>query len=128
MWGSGRGWAYRCIGAEIEEELRENVEREEPLFAEVVVGEANHHKDDGQEDKAHHLNGLAADCVNGCDSHPISRDGACTDEDEIADGRVVEDVVHVRTPGIANGGEDDRVIQTQAVECHIEEEPRACCS
>lgn len=113
------------VGAEVEEELGEHIERQQAVFADLVVGKSNDDEEDGQNGKAHELNRLATNRVDRGDSHPVAWNGAGADNDQVADSSVAEDVVHIAAAGIANGTENDRVVETQAVEGDIEEEPRA---
>lgn len=84
-----------------------------------MVGEADDAEEDGEEDETHQLNGFAADGVNGCDGDPVSRNGASANDDQIADRGVAEDVVNVRAACIADCGQDDGVVEAQAVEGDI---------
>ena len=78
------------VGAEVEEELRDDVEGEEALGADLVVREADDAEEDGQHREAHVLDGFAPDGVDRRDRDPVARDGACADDDDVADGGVVE--------------------------------------
>ena len=60
------------VGAEVEEELGEDVKSEEGTAGEKVVGEADGDKDAGEEDEAHELDGFAAQGVDGCDGNPVT--------------------------------------------------------
>ena len=83
------------VGAEVEEELAEDIQRKEGVLGEFVVSEADDAEEDGEDDETHQLDGFAADGVDGCDSDPVARDGAGADDDQVADGGVAEDVVDV---------------------------------
>ena len=52
------------VGAEVEEELGEDVECEEGMAREVVVGEANDDEENGENGETHELDGLAAEGVD----------------------------------------------------------------
>ena len=92
------------IGAEVEEELAEDIQRKEGVLGEFVVGEADDAEEDSQDDEAHQLDGFAADGVDGRDGNPVARDGAGADDDQVADGGVAEDVVDVGAAGVADCG------------------------
>lgn len=113
------------VGAEVEEELSNDVEGEQATLVQFVVGEADDDKDDGEDGEAHELDGLAADGVNRRHRDPVAWDGAGADNDQIADGGVVEDLIHVVTLGVANGGQNDGVVEPETVESNVEEEPGA---
>lgn len=107
-----------CVGAEVEEELRDDVEAQKAVVGpfERLVGEADDDEDDGQDAEAAELDWFAADEVHRGDGHPVSGDGAGADQNEIADGVAVEVFVDVAAAGPADGAEDDGVVQTEAVE------------
>lgn len=91
---SGReafAWYYEgcCVWTEVEEELGDDVEAEEGASAEVVVGEAHDAEDDGEDDEAADLDGLATDGVDEGYGYPVSRYGAGADDDQVPDGCVV---------------------------------------
>ena len=92
------------VGAEVEEELAEDIQRKEGVLGEFVVGEADDAEEDGEDDEAHQLDGFAADGVDGRDGDPVARDGAGADDDQVADGGVAEDVVDVGAAGVADCG------------------------
>ena len=52
------------VGAEVEEEVAEDVEGEEAVVADDVVAEAHDAEEDGEEDEAHELDGFPADRVD----------------------------------------------------------------
>lgn len=118
------------VGAEVEEELSEDKEGEKAsgVALEVVVSEAENDEDDGEEGEAHELNGLATDGVDESDGDPVAWDGAGADDDEVADGGVVEDFVDGVAAGVADGSQDDAVVERDTVEGDIEEEPGAHCA
>jgi hypothetical protein len=82
----------------------------------MVVREADDNEDDGEQDKPTQLDGLAANGVNGSNGDPIAWDGASTDDDQVANRIAAEDFVDIATLGEANSAENDRVVETQAIE------------
>jgi len=90
------------VGAEVEEELGENVESEEALRAEVVVGEANDDEENGKHGETHKLDGPAANGVDSGDSDPVARNCASADNDDVSDSCPVEKFINVATAGISN--------------------------
>jgi hypothetical protein len=81
-----------------------------------VIGESDNDENNSQQDEASQLDWFATQSVYGSNGDPVPRDSACTDQDEIADCRIVEDLVDVLAASISNGSEDDRVVQTKTVE------------
>ena len=59
-------------------------------MAELVIGEADDDEEDGQDDKAHVLDGFATEDVDGGDGDPVAWDGTGADDDDVSDGGVVE--------------------------------------
>lgn len=112
------------VGSEVEEELAEHVQSEQRCGAEGVEREADDAEDDGQEGESHELDGLSSDGVDGEDSDPVTRDGACTNQDQVSDGVVVQLVVDVGLRCVANLREDDGIVKTETIERDIEKEPR----
>lgn len=111
------------VGAEVEEELGQDVEGEETASSDLVVGETHDTEDDGEDDEAHELNRLTADSVNKSDSHPVSGNGTSADKDDVTDGDVVEELVHVVAVSVSDSLENGRVVQTDTIESNIEQEP-----
>lgn len=60
------------VWSEVEEELSQDVEGKETVFAEVRVGEPDDNKEDGKHDEAHKLDWLATNGVNRSDCNPIT--------------------------------------------------------
>jgi len=54
----------------------------------LVVQLTHDAEEDGQEREAHQLDRLAADGIDERDGHPVARNGAGADEDQVADGDV----------------------------------------
>lgn len=89
----------------------------------MMVAETDDAEDDAEDDEAHYLNGFAANSIHQRYRDPVSRDGAGADNDQVADGLVVEDLVHVAPSNVANGIENDSVIQAKTKESHVQEKP-----
>lgn len=107
------------VGAEVEEELGENVESEETLAADVIVREADYDEEDGENDEAHKLDGPAADGIDGGNGDPVAGDCASADQDDVPDRNVVEKLVDVLAARIPNSGQNDGVVQSKAVESDL---------
>ncbi len=106
--------------------MAEDVEGEQStlVFDQFVVGKADDDEEDGEDGETHELDGLSADGIHGGDGDPITRNGTGQSDDEVANGGVVEDMIHILAAGVADRGEDDGVVETETVESDIQEEPR----
>ena len=113
------------VRAEVEEELGEDVEGQERVFTKLVVGEADDAEENGEDCKASKLDGLAANGIDSSNGDPVAGDGTRADDDQITDGRVAEDFVHVTSSSIADGSQNDGVVETKTVVGNVEEEPGA---
>lgn len=122
---SGRCGVRKGLLTEVEEELGQDVESEQALLADLVVGETDDAEEDGEERETHQLNGLAANGINGGNRDPVTGDGTGADEDEVTNGGVEEVLVHVLgvARAVANLGQNNRVVETETVEGNIQEEP-----
>jgi len=84
------------------------------VAGEVVECETDHDEEDREHGEAHELDGLAAEGVDGGDGYPVAGNGTGADEDQISDGVVVEDLIHVLlTTGVTDCGQDDGVVETE---------------
>lgn len=88
-----------------------------------MEGETDDDEEDGEDDEAAELDGFTADSVDCGDGDPVAGDGACTDDNEITNGSVAEDVVDVGATGVADCSEDGGVVETETIEGDVEEEP-----
>ena len=95
--------------------MSEYVERQEATFCQFVVCKANDDEEDSQHGETHQLDRFPAKGVHSCNSDPIARDGAGADQDEIADGGIVEDLVDGVAFGESDGAQDDRVVKSQTI-------------
>ena len=111
------------VGAEVEEQLGENVKGEQSALGEGVIGEADDGEDDSYDEEAADLDGFATQRVDQGDREPIARDAASADEDKVSDGIIAEDLIHVVPARKADSAKDGDVIQAQAVVGEIKEEP-----
>ena len=111
------------VGSEVEEELAQDVEGEKCVMVQLVIGEADDAEKDRKDDEAHKLDWLATDGVDRCDCNPITWNGTCTNDDQVTNGGISEDVVDARTASVSNGLENDGVIEAETVESNVEEEP-----
>lgn len=104
----------RCVGAEVEEELGDDIESQDCVVRKLVVSEAKDTEehcledcqimDTGerrmgyieayQDEEPSELNGLAADCVDCGDCNPVTGDGSCENNDQVADSSVQELLVN----------------------------------
>ncbi len=107
------------VGAEVEEELAQDVQGKQTMFAEVVIVESNDNEEDGQDSEASELDRFAADGVDGRHGHPVAGDGTGADDDQVANSGVAEDLIDVVALGVADGLKNDGVVETKAIECNI---------
>ena len=84
-------------------------------MCQFVVCKADDDEEDSQHGEAHQLDRFPANGVHSCDSDPVARDGAGADQDEIADGGIVKDLVDGVAFGESNGGQDDGVVKSQTI-------------
>ena len=146
---SGReafSWHNKCggVGSEVEEELGQYVKSHESTFVELVVSKTDDGEDDGEQNEAHQLNRFAANGVDSCDSDPVTWNGACAHNDQVADCIAVEDLVDGITLGEPDSAQDDGIVETKTIEgnllfvsvrywgghhdTHVQEEPRSSSS
>jgi hypothetical protein len=107
------------VGTPVEEKLDEDVDGQHAVGLDVIVGESPDDEQNGQEDEADELQGLAADCVNGSNREPVTRDGSSADEDAVTSSKVEKFVVDGSTATVADGLKDSGGIQTKTVESDI---------
>ena len=88
-----------------------------------MISKPDHAEQYREDDEAGHLYGFPADRIDKGNRHPISWDVACNSQNEIANGRIVEVVVDIARLGVPNRGKNGRVVQAQAPECNVNEEP-----
>ncbi len=108
-----------CIGSEVEEELSQNVEGQKTVLTQVAVGKSNDDEDYREKSESHQLDRLSSDGVDGCNSNPVTWNGACADDDQVANSGIAEDLVDCITLGITDCGKNDGVVETKTVECNI---------
>lgn len=86
------------------------------LGYELVIREPDDDKDNGQHGEAHELDRLSANGIYESDSHPVTRNRSGANDDQLANGSVVEGFVHGVTLGITDCTEDDGLVEAEAVE------------
>lgn len=102
-----------CVGTEVEEELRHDIDRQQTVLSEFVVAEAHGDEEDGEDDETAELDGLTADSIDSRNCDPVARNGTSKNDDQVADGRVVENFVGVLgvRRRVADRGQDGSVVQ-----------------
>ena len=93
------------------------------MFQERIVGEPDANENNGEHDEAHHLDGFPAPSIDESNGDPISRDRTSTDDDKISNSGIVKGFIHGISLGVADGTQDDGIIETKAIEGHIKGEP-----
>jgi hypothetical protein len=109
------------VGAEVEEELCEDVEREEVRFCEPAPGETEDAEDDGENKEAADLDGFAAELVDEENGAEVAWESTRADEYNLACGSVAQMEVEVGALVEAHGGEKRGGGKAQAVEGEVEE-------
>jgi hypothetical protein len=61
----------------------------------IMIDESNDAEENGQDDKATHLNGFAANSVDGSHADPITRNNASNRNNQVSDRDIVQAVVDV---------------------------------
>lgn len=87
--------------------------------------QTTHNEENSEDDEATKLDGLTTKGINSSDGNPVARSSSSKDNDDVADSRMVQELVDVVSilGGVANDLEDSSVIQTEAIKGHIETEP-----
>lgn len=116
-----RGKKRRGVGAEVEEELREDVEREQMDSRHTSPRESEDAKDDGEDAEAGDLEPLSANAVDGEDGEAVAWEGAGTNQDNLARGGVAQGEVEVFAWAEAHAGHERSRGEAKAVEAEIEE-------
>lgn len=111
---------------EVEEELRNNIAGKDTIRTNLVVAKANDAEHDGKHGESQNLDRLAADGIDESNRDPVTRNSASAYDDEVANRSLVEDLVDVGAARVANGGENDRVVERETIKGDIKKEPRAC--
>ena len=62
------------VGSEILEEVAEAIKRKQSASRDFMETESDNREKDGQNDERAHLNWFSSDCVDRCDSDPVTRD------------------------------------------------------
>lgn len=96
------------VGTEVEKKLRQDVDGQQAVLAKLVVGETHDNEENSENAEAHELDGLAANGVHSGHSHPVAWNSTSKDDDQVADGGVVQVLISVRSTrgGIAYRSED----------------------
>ena len=89
------------------------------MFAELVVGEADDAEENCQDGEAHELDWLAADGVDCGDGDPVAWNCAGADDDQVANGGVVEDLIHVLAARVTDCCKDDRVVEAKTIKGNL---------
>jgi len=107
----------------VEEELGEDVEGEESAGREMVIRKTDDDEDDRKKREAEDLERSAPQGIDHSDGGPVPGNGAGTGEDQIPHGGAVVDLIHVVAAREADSGQDDGVVEPEAVVSNVEEKP-----
>lgn len=112
------------VGAEVLEELGDNVQPKLTTFGQAVVTETDTTEKRSQNDETTDLNRLSADGVNGGGRHPVTRKRTSTHKNQVTGGGVVQPLVDVLLRRVTDGQQNNGSVQTNTVVSDIQEEPR----
>ena len=93
----------RRIWAKVEEEIGDNVAREEASRADLVISKAHDAEEDGQDGETHELDWFAANGIDKSDRDPVTRNRSSTDKDDVTRGDVHIGLVDIVTGAVPNG-------------------------
>lgn len=65
------------------------------MLGKLVIGKSNDDEEDGQDTEAHELDGFATDGVDCGHGDPVTWDGTGTNDDQIANCGVAENMINV---------------------------------
>ncbi|KAB8659296.1 hypothetical protein FH972_026185 [Carpinus fangiana] len=114
------------VGAEVEEQLGQGEAGKLASGADAVVVASNDTEEQGGEDEATDLDGLASEPLNGRNGQEVTGEVAGDDDDQVTVGTAEELVVGVGAGGEADGGEQRGLVQVGAVEGDVDKEPGGC--
>ena len=105
--------------------MSENIESKERtvVLEERIVGEPDANENDGEHDETHHLDGFTTPSIDESNGDPISWNRTSTDDDKISNCGIVKCFIHGISFGVADGTQDDGIIETKTIEGHIKGEP-----
>lgn len=111
----------------VEEELSKDVNSQQAVGRDVVVSKTHDDEQNGEDDEATELDSFAAKGVDGGDRDPVSRHSTSQNNNQVTNGGIVQELVHVGD-GLAAGGETNSlenlsVVQRQTIESDIEAKP-----
>jgi len=93
------------------------------MTRQVVVCKTDDDEENGEYTEAHDLNWLSANGIDSSDRDPVTWDGTSTNQNQITNGRLAEDLIHVGTARPADSRQNDGIIKGETVVGDIEEEP-----
>jgi hypothetical protein len=113
------------VGSEVKEELSEDVDSQQAVGGDVVVGKTHDDEEDSQDSEAGKLKGLATNGIDCGHREPVSRHGTGENNDQVADGGVVEVFVcRCRSSGgVADDIEDGGVVEGETIVGNVEKAP-----
>lgn len=112
---------------EVEEELRKNVNGQQPIRRNMEVRKPHNHEQHRQNHKPTQLDRLPPNRINRRNTNPIPRHRTTQHDDHVPDSRIVQKLIHIvgvlaRVP---NDLQNRAVVQAHTIEGHVETEPRA---
>jgi len=120
------------VGAKVEEELANGVERNEQPDCGVqnlVIENGENGENDCKNDKTHQLHAFPADSFNKDDGEPVPRHSSHNVDNGISGGKGVKFVVGMSLAGApANLRQNKGLVQVEPVKGNIKKEPGSSCS
>jgi len=111
------------IWSKVEEELSNDDEGKATTGSNLVAGTSENAKHEGGDEETLDLDPLAAEEFDKGNCEEVSGNVTGDGNDQVAFGILQEVVIWVFASGIANVGQDDRLIQVDTVKCNINQEP-----
>ena len=113
------------VWAEVEEELRQDVEGKKTAGWELVVSESNDDEEGSEHREAHDLDWLASPNIEKSDRRPVTWKGTGTDQDQVTDSSLVVSLVDGIAASEADSSENNGVVERETVVSDIKQEPRS---
>lgn len=116
--GLGRNDEGRCVGTEVEKELKDGEASDKGswLVAETIEGTGHNPQHQGGTEEANELDRLASNVFNSGDRRPVTGQETSTGDDEVTDGVVMKIDPVAGSPVVSDRSENDRLVKVDAVE------------
>lgn len=92
-------------------------------MTELVESKTNDNEENGEDNETTKLNRLSSNCIDSRHGHPVTWNSSSTNQNQITNGCISENVVDIWTSSIANGCQNGSIVQTKTIESDVKEEP-----